>query len=151
MNIENLKKAREKVGLTQAQAAEAIGVSDGTYKNYEQGKREPNGDKMVTIANLFNVTTDYLLGREPSQNPFDNLQTVEEMEADLMKRWLDLKPESRMAFMQLLRDVVAEDNARKTQAAESKPNSTDYITVSTTLGEIEDQMKAGEDAKSKDA
>lgn len=150
MNIENLKKAREKVGLTQAQAAEAIGVSDGTYKNYEQGKREPNGDKMVTIANLFNVTTDYLLGREPAQNPFDNLQTVEEMEADLMKRWLELKPESRMVFMQLLRDVVDADNARKAQAAEPKPNNTDYITVSSTLGEIEDRMKADKDANSKD-
>ena len=37
LNIENLKKAREKAGLTQAQAAIAIGVSDGTYKNNEQG------------------------------------------------------------------------------------------------------------------
>lgn len=73
MNIENLKRARENSGMTQAQAAEAIGVSDGTYKNYEQGKREPNGDKMVIIANTFGVTTDYLLGRpEPGkQDPID--------------------------------------------------------------------------------
>ena len=71
MNIENLKRARENAGLTQTQAAQKIGVSDGTYKNYEQGKREPNGDKIVTIANAFGVTTDYLLGRPTAQPPTD--------------------------------------------------------------------------------
>ena len=64
MNIENLKKAREASNLTQVQAAKKLGISDGTYKNYEQGKREPNNEMLVKIANLYNVPTDYLLGRE---------------------------------------------------------------------------------------
>ena len=145
MNIENLKKAREKVGLTQAQAAEAIGVSDGTYKNYEQGKREPNGDKMVTIANLFNVTTDYLLGREPAPNPFADLNLSEEDEANVVAKYMSLPPEIRACMLDVL--VQLGDAAKKRQP-EPDPDDTDYITVSTTLGEIEDRRK--EDANSKD-
>ena len=75
MNIENLKKARESKGYTQAQAAEAVGVSDGTYKNYEQGKREPNGDKMVTIAIAFGTTTDFLLGKTTKMEPPEESQS----------------------------------------------------------------------------
>ena len=145
MNIENLKKAREKVGLTQAQAAEAIGVSDGTYKNYEQGKREPNGDKMVTIANLFNVTTDYLLGREPAPNPFADLNLSEEDEANVVAKYMSLPPEIRACMLDVL--VKLGDAAKKRQP-EPDPDDTDYITVSTTLGEIEDRRK--EDANAKD-
>lgn len=145
LNIENLKKAREKVGLTQAQAAEAIGVSDGTYKNYEQGKREPNGDKMVTIANLFNVTTDYLLGREPAPNPFADLNLSEEDEANVVAKYMSLPPEIRACMLDVL--VQLGDAAKKRQP-EPDPDDTDYITVSTTLGEIEDRRK--EDANSKD-
>lgn len=145
MNIENLKKAREKVGLTQAQAAEAIGVSDGTYKNYEQGKREPNGDKMVTIANLFNVTTDYLLGREPAPNPFADLNLSEEDEANVVAKYMSLPPEIRACMLDVL--VQLGDAAKKRQP-EPDPDDTDFITVSTTLGEIEDRRK--EDANSKD-
>ena len=145
MNIENLKKAREKVGLTQAQAAEAIGVSDGTYKNYEQGKREPNGDKMVTIANLFNVTTDYLLGREPAPNPFAELNLSEEDEANVVAKYMSLPPEIRACMLDVL--VQLGDAAKKRQP-EPDPDDTDYITVSTTLGEIEDRRK--EDANAKD-
>lgn len=145
MNIENLKKAREKVGLTQAQAAEAIGVSDGTYKNYEQGKREPNGDKMVTIANLFNVTTDYLLGREPAPNPFADLNLSEEDEANVVAKYMSLPPEIRACMLDVL--VQLGDAAKKRQP-EPDPDDTDYITVSTTLGEIEDRRK--EDANAKD-
>jgi phage repressor protein C with HTH and peptisase S24 domain len=120
LNIENLKRARENAGLTQTQAAQKIGVSDGTYKNYEQGKREPNGDKIVTIANAFGVTTDYLLGRpdakEPA-DPIDKLMTVDEMEKDLLREWLSLDEASRKSFLDVLRKIVAADQKRQTAAS----------------------------------
>ena len=131
MNIENLKKAREKAGLTQAQAAIAIGVSDGTYKNYEQGKREPNGDKMVTIANLFGVTTDYLLGREPAPNPFADLNLSKESEEDVINKYMSLPPEIRACLMDVLVQLG--------DAAKSRQEQADSVTVSTTLGAVEDQ------------
>ncbi|WP_370786172.1 helix-turn-helix domain-containing protein [Ruminococcus callidus] len=117
MNIENLKRARENAGLTQTQAAQKIGVSDGTYKNYEQGKREPNGDKIVTIANAFGVTTDYLLGRpdaKPPEEPLDEFarkEHLKSLEKVFMKKYLALTEEQRDKVLDFLRGVVAEETA----------------------------------------
>lgn len=69
LNIDNLKKAREATHLTQSQVAKELSISDGSYKNYEQGKREPNNTLLCKIAELFNVTTDYLLGFDKSSQP----------------------------------------------------------------------------------
>lgn len=72
MNTDNLKKSRGATGLTQAQVADKLGISDGTYKNYEQGKREPNNSLLCRIADLLGVTTDYL-GREQQISPLVKL------------------------------------------------------------------------------
>lgn len=82
MDTNNLKKAREAAHYTQTQAAVALGVSDGTYKNYEQGKREPNNALLSKIADLYHVSTDYLLGREkPTPNPISLLNLPDDTEA----------------------------------------------------------------------
>lgn len=73
MNTENLKTARKKSGKTQKEIADSLGVGQSTYKNYECGLREPNGDMIVALANLFDVTTDYLLGR-PDAKPLEDLK-----------------------------------------------------------------------------
>lgn len=120
MNIENLKRARENAGLTQTQAAQKIGVSDGTYKNYEQGKREPNGDKIVTIANAFGVTTDYLLGRPTAQPPTDALERLfteksfSALEEELLRKYMELPHEARQAVVQFINDATI--TARRRQA-----------------------------------
>ena len=79
MNTDNLKTIRKKSGKTQKEVAEGIGIGQGTYKNYETGAREPNNATLVAIANYFNVTTDYLLGRE-EQTPDEpvNLDKIKE-------------------------------------------------------------------------
>ena len=165
MNIENLKKAREKAGLTQAQAAIAIGVSDGTYKNYEQGKREPNGDKMVTIAKLFGVTTDYLLGREPApDDPIEMLSrelNLNLYEKAIVTAYLAMDTKSRTDLVKMVQTVAdAVQNgteskytytiqvAARGDAAKSRQEQGEDVTVSTTLGAVEDQME--ETAKTKE-
>lgn len=58
-----LKDLRKKNWLTQADIAKEIGISQGSYANWENGKREPSLENVVRLAKLFGVTTDYLLGR----------------------------------------------------------------------------------------
>ena len=120
MNTDNLKAARKKSGKTQKEVAEGIGIGQGTYKNYETGAREPNGETLVAIANYFGVTTDYLLGRpdakEPA-DPIDKLMTVDEMEKDLLREWLSLDEASRKSFLDVLRKIVAADQKRQTAAS----------------------------------
>lgn len=152
---ERLQQIREEKKLSKRAVSDGSGIPYNTYIKYEYGEREIGVQSLQKLADFYGVSTDYLLGRpnaEPPADPIDNLvkkMTVQEMEADLMHRWLGLSPKAREAFLQVLREIVHEDDKRK-QAKESEKNDTDYITVSTTLVEIEDQMKAEEDVSFKE-
>lgn len=67
MNTERLKKMRKERGLTQGGLAEQIGIARTTYANYEQGLRDVDNKTLNKLADFFEVTTDYLLGRDIPQ------------------------------------------------------------------------------------
>lgn len=58
---ERLKLCREKKGLSQKEAAEKIGVKNNTLSNYESGERRPDYEILVRLADLYDVSLDYLL------------------------------------------------------------------------------------------
>ena len=55
MKNTNLKKAREKTGLTQARVAEMVGITAVGYQNYEAGERIPRADVAIAIADALGV------------------------------------------------------------------------------------------------
>ena len=57
-----LKELRCERGLTQKQAAEALGLNSVTDLHYEKAQREPPLSLLADMAEFNNVTTDYLLG-----------------------------------------------------------------------------------------
>ena len=57
-----LKQLRELNHMTQRQAAEAIGCTQGNYSRYETGEREPSIELLVRMATAFGVSVDYLIG-----------------------------------------------------------------------------------------
>lgn len=59
------KKSRENAGLTQKEAAISLGVSVQAVSYWENGSRLPSIEKLIQMADLYNVSTDYLLGRVP--------------------------------------------------------------------------------------
>ena len=60
----NIKDIRVRKDLTQAEVANALGVSSVVYSRYETGARQPSIDIIVQLADFFCVTVDYLLGRQ---------------------------------------------------------------------------------------
>lgn len=58
-----LKSLRTHRNITQSDLAKRIGVARTTYAMYEQGQREPDYDTLQKIADFYDVSTDYLLGR----------------------------------------------------------------------------------------
>lgn len=57
------KELREERGLNQSDIAKELGVIKQAISNYEKNDREPEFADLVKIANYFNVSIDYLLGR----------------------------------------------------------------------------------------
>jgi transcriptional regulator with XRE-family HTH domain len=60
---ERIKSLREERKITQQELARYLGVSQKTISNYENGERSPDPDTLRKIADYFDVTVDYLLGR----------------------------------------------------------------------------------------
>lgn len=59
-----LRSVRVKRRFTQPFMAASLGIALRTYQFYEQGKRQPDFEMLVAIADLLEVPTDYLLGRD---------------------------------------------------------------------------------------
>ncbi|PGZ08862.1 transcriptional regulator [Bacillus cereus] len=59
-----IAELRKNQKLSQYDLAERLGFSRGKLANYEQGQREPDYDTLKKIADYFEVSTDYLLGRD---------------------------------------------------------------------------------------
>lgn len=60
---ERLKECRKEAGLTQWEVAVYCDITEKTYQNYELMTREPKIEILMRIADKFDVSIDYLLGR----------------------------------------------------------------------------------------
>lgn len=61
---------RKEAGLSQAELAQQLNVSPSAVGMYEQGRREPPARMLVALAEVFGVSTDYLLTGRP-QSPVE--------------------------------------------------------------------------------
>lgn len=64
---------RKKMKLSQYELADRLGFSRGKLANYEQGTREPDYETLQKIADFFDVSIDYILGRSVTYDPLDEL------------------------------------------------------------------------------
>lgn len=74
MIYERLKQLRQSRNLTQAELATQLNVSQGTIGNWESGKRTPDIEMVVRLAQYFNISTDYLLGKSDNMNFSNNIK-----------------------------------------------------------------------------
>lgn len=58
-----IKDLREDANLRQIDLAEAVGIDQRTISNYETGKTNPDSFALIKLADYFNVSIDYLVGR----------------------------------------------------------------------------------------
>ncbi|MED3439226.1 helix-turn-helix transcriptional regulator [Bacillus subtilis] len=67
-----IKKLREEKKMKQQEVADKLGIARTTYASYEQGKREPDHETLIKIADYYDVTIDFLL-RGESQETQDEI------------------------------------------------------------------------------
>ncbi|MBE2905366.1 helix-turn-helix transcriptional regulator [Anoxybacillus flavithermus] len=66
---DRLKRLRLEKKLTQEELGKKINVTKVSISGYENGNRTPDTETLQKLADFFNVTTDYLLGRTDDPNP----------------------------------------------------------------------------------
>ena len=88
-----LKILRKQNNLTQAEVAARLGVTPALVSSYENAERYPSLEKLVLLADIYHVTTDFILGR--SYNP-DNRVLVDVTE---------LSEEQRSIIQNLIKDM----------------------------------------------
>ena len=77
----NLQKLRKEKKITQEEMSNILNVSRATYNGYELEKYEPNIDTLCKLADFYNVSLDYLIGR----NRNDDLGYLSNEQISLVK------------------------------------------------------------------
>lgn len=84
---DRLKALRKQMNLTQDEFTKKSGIGRSAVSMYESGKRMPSYDVLCNIADFFNVTTDYLLGKT------DNTAVSSKPTTDLLDALFHDEPE----------------------------------------------------------
>ena len=105
---DTIKDERNKRSLSQLALSKLIGVSQQTIGSWETGRTSPDLLMLVNLADFFDVTTDYLLGRtknrkllEPAQPPATPPSTpaLTPQEQDLLRKYRELDPRGKQAVL----------------------------------------------------
>ncbi len=111
-----LRTLRKKHGMTQGDVARRLNMHRTTYTKYETDKTHVDQVYLVALAELFHVTTDYLLGKggEPvSLLENSNEVAVSPQEAELLALFRRLSPEQQLALLADSRRQVAEQKEQE--------------------------------------
>lgn len=82
---QKIRDLRKQKRMSQTELAKSAGVSQTTVTAWETGKAEPSSSAVSKLADIFNVTTDYLLGRPNKQEI--KKDDVELSDDDVIMTW----------------------------------------------------------------
>jgi transcriptional regulator with XRE-family HTH domain len=64
MKLDRLREIRKEKGIKQSELAAMLDTTQKTISDYENGTSNPDLERLIKIADIFNVSVDYLLGRK---------------------------------------------------------------------------------------
>lgn len=100
---ERLKELRKQAHLTQVELAKRLGIGQSSYADWERGKKKPTQDNLVKIAQVLNVSVDYLVGNsEEKTDELDNIELLFRMNSK------GLTEEEKKVFRKELIDFMEE-------------------------------------------
>ncbi len=142
---ERLKMLRKEQGLTMREIGEIIGVSDAAWTKYEKNRAEPSIESLVKIADYFQVSLDFLLGRTNIREP----QLVEEanIQSEFLKEfeWSKIGDPSQMYFLvENLSASIGKYNDQRVTESELQlllKTISDIVVYFNTLAELKEKDK----------
>lgn len=122
-----LKELRKERKLNQGDIADMLGVTTQAYQKYEYATAELTHDNLVKLADFYNVSADYLLGRTPIRTmntlPVGALseEEVKEIDEAIVSGYTQLSLESRRAFISMLEDMFGNIFEREDFGEDEQP------------------------------
>lgn len=95
-----IKELRIEMRWTQQELADRLQTTKQAVSQYERGVRKPDLDTVVTLCDIFNVSSDYLLGRSPvvprlvdttEKRIIDKFRTLSDAEKEMVCRMLGIE------------------------------------------------------------
>lgn len=116
---DKLKQLRLSRHITQNDIASQLHINRGTYAHYEINKRQPDYETLKLLADYFEVSVDYLLGKSESLQKETTSTNTEDMDNSLLQKILSLSPQSReraeeyLDMLKALEEKKANENKQK--------------------------------------
>ena len=99
--MNRMKLLREQHNLSQTDLAKILNISRQSYNFYENEKRDPDTAMLIRIADFFNVSLDYLLGRTNDPSPLTQEKTPSYQE-EVIQELEDITPEMALEKLEAL-------------------------------------------------
>lgn len=140
---EQIKKLRQSKKMTLAVMAERLGVTTSAVAAYENGSRNPSFDVLITIARIFNVTVDNLLG-DTNKDFIDVSGLIPEQ-----RDYVEILISTFQKFNMLLDETMEVKNSHKHFGSYFDSNAEDLKEQIETTKRVRKQMKELEEKRRK--
>lgn len=113
---DRLRRLRLEKKLTQEELGKKINVTKVSISGYEKGNRTPDTETLQKLADFFNVTTDYLLGRTDHPNPPENddiPEVLKDPELGLFFKELAEAPEERREQLLKIWEILKSEDSKR--------------------------------------
>lgn len=114
MLSDTIKRLRKKKGLSQAQIAMKLGITQGAVSQWEHGLTEPGSDQLLMLAQIFGVSVYKLKGVDEPQQKESAIPGGQSVEG-----YLQLNPENRRKIDELIALYLSAQSA-------DQPNPVDH-------------------------
>ena len=100
-----LKELRVDNDMSQTELAEKLNFKASAISKYEKGITQPSIDTLKSLAEIFSVTVDYLIGMSDIKNPYSNSQ-ITPNEADLIEHFRQLTYENKIRIDERIKTMA---------------------------------------------
>ncbi len=100
-----LKELRTDNDMLQSDLAEKLNLKSSAISKYEKGLTQPSIETIIKLAEIFNVTVDYLVGASDIKNPYD-VSRITPSEADLVDNFRRLSFENKIRIDERIKTMI---------------------------------------------
>lgn len=101
-----LRDLRFQAGMTQTELAKKLGTTQRCVSNWENGNARPDLETIIAIADVFNETTDYVLGRDSDVTSIQNVVRSSACERNIARIVSALSEDEKRALLSFLDTFV---------------------------------------------